>query len=126
MFLFMKQDAAGDAVAKGQRAGRVPRGLWKGVVRRDRGACVYCGCRKGLSVDHVLPRADGGQNVPSNLLTSCLRCNKLRHRCPMRYWIQWCEDLGFGTAATVSMRIVLALAAPIPPAPKKLKRKRTR
>lgn len=112
-------------VPSAERAGRhVPKGTRDGVYRRDRGACVYCRARGALTVDHVRPRADGGSNDESNLVTCCLRCNRLRHRCPMRYWIQWCQDLGFGTTAEVAERVVFAVSTPVPPPPKPKKKEK--
>ena len=40
--------------------------------------CVYCGTtsvESKLHVDHILPRSKGGQDVASNLATSCSQCN---------------------------------------------------
>jgi 5-methylcytosine-specific restriction endonuclease McrA len=44
------------------------------VVRRD-GACVRCGSGFMLSAHHVIPRAEGGPDHPSNLETLCVRCH---------------------------------------------------
>jgi len=55
------------------------------LYRRDNCRCVYC-CRPvvcGLgndrddsaNIDHVVSRHDGGSDRPSNLVTSCRRCN---------------------------------------------------
>lgn len=30
-------------------------------------------------LDHIVPRAEGGSAVPTNLVTSCRRCNMARH-----------------------------------------------
>lgn len=48
------------------------------VLRRDGHTCRYCG--RGapevkLTVDHVVPEALGGQDVPENLVTACADCN---------------------------------------------------
>lgn len=48
------------------------------VLRRDGYACRYCGTRgaeAALVVDHVTPRALGGKDEPSNLVTACEPCN---------------------------------------------------
>lgn len=48
------------------------------VFTRDNFACVYCG-RKApdvqLAVDHLVPRAAGGTDHSSNLVTACFECN---------------------------------------------------
>lgn len=94
--------------------GRVPARTRRGVLARDRYRCVYCGATAELTVDHVLPQADGGSHDAHNLVTACGDCNNLRNRCPMKYWVQWCEDLKKGKAHEVATRVALALATPVP------------
>jgi hypothetical protein len=52
------------------------------VMKRDNYQCLCCGKerRKGvpLEIDHILPVAMGGKNVPSNLQTLCRQCNGLK------------------------------------------------
>jgi hypothetical protein len=48
------------------------------ILRRDNHACRYCGdAAPGvkLNVDHVIPKALGGSDKPTNLVTSCAACN---------------------------------------------------
>ena len=48
------------------------------ILRRDNHTCQYCGRRAPevkLTVDHVVPKALGGSDDPSNLLTACSECN---------------------------------------------------
>ena len=49
------------------------------ILKRDNFRCQYCG-RKApkveLEVDHILPRSKGGLTLPSNLITSCIDCNR--------------------------------------------------
>lgn len=45
------------------------------VFKRDNYQCVYCGSRKDLTLDHVLPKSRGGKNEWNNLVTSCSKCN---------------------------------------------------
>jgi hypothetical protein len=47
----------------------------KGVLRRDQHRCAYCGHRAS-TVDHVVPRCQGGPSTWSNLVASCLPCNQ--------------------------------------------------
>ena len=47
----------------------------KRLYRRDDGQCVYCGNKKGLTIDHVLPKSRGGKNSWTNLVTCCSPCN---------------------------------------------------
>jgi len=50
----------------------------RNLFARDRNQCQYCGHRfptSELSIDHVLPRAQGGGDTWENLVCSCVRCN---------------------------------------------------
>lgn len=46
-----------------------------GVLRRDNRECGYCTKRPGTTVDHILPRAQGGQNTWENTVAACQPCN---------------------------------------------------
>lgn len=62
----------------------------RAIFARDGAHCRYCGRRVSFTrpygwpyqgdapghVDHVFPRARGGQNDPSNLALACQRCNE--------------------------------------------------
>jgi len=46
------------------------------VFRRDNYTCQYCGRRDGsLTVDHVIPRHQGGLHAWTNVVTACPACN---------------------------------------------------
>ncbi|MBA4250244.1 MAG: HNH endonuclease [Chlorobiaceae bacterium] len=48
----------------------------KNILRRDSYKCSYCG--RGdlpLTVDHVIPKAKGGDDSWENLVTACTYCN---------------------------------------------------
>lgn len=48
------------------------------VFRRDQFTCQYCGVKAPdaeLRPDHVVPKALGGDDRPSNLVTACVDCN---------------------------------------------------
>jgi hypothetical protein len=56
----------------------VSRRLRYEIFRRDDFRCRYCGTTAGgteLEVDHVIPEALGGGNLPENLVTACRPCN---------------------------------------------------
>lgn len=49
------------------------------ILRRDNFTCQYCGRKPPevtLEVDHKVSVYNGGSNHPSNLITSCLDCNR--------------------------------------------------
>lgn len=50
----------------------------RNLFARDRNQCQYCGKTfptSELSIDHVLPRSQGGGEAWENLVCSCVRCN---------------------------------------------------
>ena len=56
----------------------------RALFRRDQNVCLYCGKRftdDQLSRDHVQPISRGGQNVWTNVVTSCKRCNAHKGSC---------------------------------------------
>jgi 5-methylcytosine-specific restriction endonuclease McrA len=49
------------------------------IFVRDHSTCQYCGAhlpRTHLNLDHVVPRAAGGQTSWENVVCSCLDCNR--------------------------------------------------
>lgn len=56
------------------------------LFKRDNYTCCYCGIRPRndeLSIDHVIPRAQGGQTTWENCVLSCYKCNsKKANRTP--------------------------------------------
>jgi 5-methylcytosine-specific restriction endonuclease McrA len=48
----------------------------RNILRRDGYKCAYCGRSDiQLTVDHVLPKARGGDDAWENLVTACTVCN---------------------------------------------------
>ncbi len=45
------------------------------VFLRDKFRCQYCGSKKELTFDHLLPRSKGGKTNWDNVVTSCSCCN---------------------------------------------------
>ncbi|MFY0689438.1 MAG: HNH endonuclease [Cyclobacteriaceae bacterium] len=45
------------------------------VFKRDNYECQYCGTRKDLTIDHLVPRSLGGKSNWTNLVTACKGCN---------------------------------------------------
>jgi len=44
-------------------------------MKRDNYSCVYCGSKKNLTIDHLIPKSKGGGNSWDNLVTCCSPCN---------------------------------------------------
>ncbi len=50
----------------------------RNIFARDGNRCQYCGVRFGtsqLSLDHIIPRSQGGQANWENIVCACLKCN---------------------------------------------------
>lgn len=45
------------------------------VFKRDNFECQYCGTRRDLTLDHVVPSSKGGSHTWVNLVAACKRCN---------------------------------------------------
>jgi len=48
------------------------------VLRRDGHTCQYCGSKKRLTLDHVMPRSKGGQHSWDNVVAACAPCNSYK------------------------------------------------
>jgi 5-methylcytosine-specific restriction endonuclease McrA len=50
----------------------------RNLFKRDHSTCQYCGARPGteeLTIDHVIPRAQGGLTTWDNCVLACVACN---------------------------------------------------
>jgi 5-methylcytosine-specific restriction endonuclease McrA len=61
-------------------SGRISR---RAVFARDKHRCQYCGSARHLTVDHVVPRSQGGADTWDNLVTSCAPCNRKKGDRPL-------------------------------------------
>jgi 5-methylcytosine-specific restriction endonuclease McrA len=51
----------------------------RNIFKRDHYTCQYCGIQPGgeeLTIDHVVPRAQGGTSTWENCVLACVACNK--------------------------------------------------
>lgn len=62
-------------IARTERSWKVPRVNRREVLKRDRHACQYCGSKKHLTLDHVVPRSRGGKHTWENVVVACASCN---------------------------------------------------
>ena len=56
------------------------------IFKRDNFECVYCGNKKQLTLDHVVPRAKGGKDSWDNLVTACFKCNNEKSDLTIEEW----------------------------------------
>lgn len=61
-----------------ERIWKIPPVNRREVLRRDAHTCQYCGSKKRLTLDHVLPRSKGGQHSWDNVVTACAPCNSFK------------------------------------------------
>lgn len=49
------------------------------IIKRDKSTCQYCQkilSSKEITIDHVIPRSQGGKNSFNNCVVCCFSCNK--------------------------------------------------
>ncbi|MDF0555241.1 HNH endonuclease [Kamptonema sp. UHCC 0994] len=61
-----------------ERIWKVPPVNRREVLRRDSHSCQYCGSNRRLTLDHVMPRAQGGGHTWDNIVTACEKCNSIK------------------------------------------------
>lgn len=67
---------------------RAPGWTKRGVLKRDRHQCAYCGAHAS-TVDHLLPQSRGGPNTWLNTIAACGPCNlKKANRTPAEAGMQ--------------------------------------
>ena len=64
--------------------------LWRYAIKEHfNHTCVYCGEHHEphkLTLDHVKPRSLGGEDLTSNLVPACRRCNQDKGS---NHWLEW-------------------------------------
>lgn len=66
----------------------------KNVLFRDNFTCQYCGSRSllGMTIDHIVPRSQGGKTVWDNVVCACKKCNAQKgDRCPQEARMKLCK-----------------------------------
>ncbi len=62
------------------------------IFRRDGYRCMYCGSSRNLTIDHVIPRSQGGGDTWENLVTACEPCNRRKgSRTPQQAGMQFLQ-----------------------------------
>jgi hypothetical protein len=80
----------------------VPEWLRDACIERDGGECVKCGEFRGLQCHHIVPVADGGEDVIENTASLCYHCHREWHL----LWegSPYAAALGFGFPEWVAWR----------------------
>ena len=67
--------------------------LWRRAIKEHFNCtCVYCGETYELSeltLDHVHPKTLGGEDITSNLVPACVKCNQAKGS---NNWLSWMRD----------------------------------
>lgn len=48
--------------------------------------CIYCGLKKDLTVEHILPRSCGGPDITDNVINVCKKCNSSKGSKKLYEW----------------------------------------
>lgn len=98
------------------------------IYARDGNRCVWCGVEclppsagipeRVATVDHLIPRCEGGTNVPQNLVTACWFHNMDRRNRPA---FEYAERVAANLdhLRRILERIVIATTTPFPKAQRK-------
>jgi len=82
--------------------------LRKAIHERERGRCFYCSRRitqHRRCLDHVVPRAELGQNSYQNLVSCCLDCNSQKGERSAEEHVRWLYRDGRLSEAELSARL---------------------
>jgi 5-methylcytosine-specific restriction endonuclease McrA len=63
-------------------------------IFEDWGSCAYCGKENPTTLDHVVPKAQGGSTTRQNLIAACGDCNILKSA---QNWYSWFRAQDFWT-----------------------------
>ena len=67
--------------------------LWRRSIKEHFDyTCVYCGKTYDLhqlSIDHVNPRSRGGEDITTNVVCACKRCNQMKGS---QHWQEFMRD----------------------------------
>jgi len=58
------------------------------IYELNNNRCFYCGSKKKLELDHIIPFAKGGLHCEENLVVACRRCNASKKDRHLMEWIR--------------------------------------
>lgn len=89
----------------------IPAAVRAAVEARDGDRCVYCGSREDMTLDHVIPEADGGPTTETNLVCCCASCNNIKGVIDMDLFAIHLQRRGVGRADIIVQRVLIRLQA---------------
>jgi len=81
------------------------------LYARDGYACVYCGSKHNLTLDHVVAAEHGGTNDASNLVTACRSCNSRKGASCLRTFARLVASESGVTTRSITNRVRKQLRA---------------
>jgi 5-methylcytosine-specific restriction endonuclease McrA len=52
---------------------------WEAVLAKYKYRCAYCGSKKNVEMDHIIPVSKNGEHTIHNVIPACRSCNG--HKC---------------------------------------------
>jgi hypothetical protein len=95
-FVYMTPEAAMANLQALQRREAVKQ--WRQSIKEAFGCqCAYCGVKSTeLTLDHVHPKTKGGEDLATNIVPACKRCNHEKGSFHWKTWFQstpdYCEE----------------------------------
>lgn len=95
-FVYMTPEAAMANLQALQRREAVKQ--WRQSIKEAFGCqCAYCGVQSNeLTLDHVHPKTKGGEDLATNIVPACKRCNHEKGSFHWKTWFQstpdYCEE----------------------------------
>lgn len=68
--------------------------IWEIVKMKYKNACIYCGSKNNITVEHRFPVSLGGDNSFHNLAPACLSCNSSKRNKTEREFREWRQNQG--------------------------------
>jgi len=59
--------------------------------RENNNICIYCGNQDKLTVEHILPRSRGGEDITDNIVMVCKHCNSSKGDKGLYEWLTLSE-----------------------------------
>ena len=70
--------------------------MWRMKIREKWNyKCAYCGSKKELTIDHIVPRCKGGIDFTKNVVCCCHSCNQSKAQTPWEDWYSSQEFFSF-------------------------------
>jgi hypothetical protein len=72
---------------------------WRQSIKDHWGECAYCGSKENLTLDHIIPKINGGRDKITNVLCACHSCNQSKGH---KMWSEWYLQQTFFTTDRLS------------------------